>query len=399
MTTLARWQATITDDAGNVVNGASVTCRLEADDTLASLFTDRAGASSTSNPVFSDSEGYAYFHVTGGVYKVTASKGSFTRTWRYVAIGTAAEHDDGGFASVTPPQGRITLTTGVDILSSTVSGATTVYYTPSIGNSVPIYDGTRFINTTFGELSQATTDTTKSPAAVAANKNYDLFVWNDSGTIRCTRGPLWSSDTARGTGAGTTELQRVLGIWTNKVAITNGPAANKGTYVGTIRSNGSSQIDFIFGASAAGGTAGSFGVWNAYNRIPMSSVVANSTASWTYNSSTTRAVAASNTMRHSFVIGLPGESVEANWSVVAQSVAPALGGIGLDSTTTPSGVPGYFFGSFGQLMASYRNSALLGFHFLQALEAVNTGSAQVDTFFGSGSGVFFANGLSLDFSC
>ena len=33
-----------------------------------------------------------------------------------------------------------------------------------------------------GELSQALSDTTKSPAAAAANSLYDVFVWNDSGT-------------------------------------------------------------------------------------------------------------------------------------------------------------------------------------------------------------------------
>ena len=41
-----------------------------------------------------------------------------------------------------------------------------------------------------------------------------------------------------GTGSGTSELQRVQGFWTNKQAITNGPGANLGTYVGTIRTDG-----------------------------------------------------------------------------------------------------------------------------------------------------------------
>ena len=94
--------------------------------------------------------------------------------------------------------------------------------------------------------------TTKSPAAATTNSNYDLFVWNDGGTYRCTRGPAWSSDTARGTGAGTTELQLLNGILTNKNAITNGPAANKGTYVGTVRTNGSSQVDFQLAGMGTG---------------------------------------------------------------------------------------------------------------------------------------------------
>src|SRR4030095_7670960 len=124
--------------------------------------------------------------------------------------------------AVPPPQGRLTLTAGIPVMTSAVSGQTIVYYTPYIGNQVPLYDGTSFVPTTFAELSQLTTDTTKSPAAVGANQNYDEFAWSDSGTVRCTRGPAWSSDTARGTGAGTTELQIIQGFLTNKLVITTG---------------------------------------------------------------------------------------------------------------------------------------------------------------------------------
>jgi hypothetical protein len=91
-----------------------------------------------------------------------------------------------------------------------------------------------------------------------------FFGWNDAGTFRATRGPAWTSDTARGTGAGTTELELVNGIYLNKVAITNGPAANRGTYLGTIRTNGSATVDVILGGTgAAGGESSTYGVWNA----------------------------------------------------------------------------------------------------------------------------------------
>ncbi|MBU6163192.1 MAG: hypothetical protein KGO50_18930, partial [Myxococcales bacterium] len=149
------------------------------------------------------------------------------------ADGTALSGSGGG--SVSPPQGRITLTTGTPVLTSTVSAATTVFYAPYSGRLVPLYSGSSFsMSDIGGELSQATTDSTKSPTACAANSNYDLFVWSDGGTFRCTRGPAWTSDTARGAGAGTTELVRVQGVLLNANNITNGPAAQRGTYVGTI---------------------------------------------------------------------------------------------------------------------------------------------------------------------
>lgn len=94
--TLARYQFTVVDDAGNVQDGASVTVRAETvGNPLASLFSDRAGVVATGNPVTADSEGYVGFHVAGGAYMITATKGSFTRTWRYVAIGLMAETDGG----------------------------------------------------------------------------------------------------------------------------------------------------------------------------------------------------------------------------------------------------------------------------------------------------------------
>ena len=72
--------------------------------------------------------------------------------------------------------------------------------------------------------------------------------------------------TVRGTAA---DLVIVNGIKLNSASITNGPAASRGTWLGTIKTNASSQLDFIFGASASGGTAAYFGVYNAYNRVSM----------------------------------------------------------------------------------------------------------------------------------
>ncbi len=90
---LARWQATITGDNGDIVPGASVEVRNEATGSLATLYSDRAGAVGISNPMTADSDGFAYFHVDGGAYKITATSSGLTREWRYVPIGTAGEGD------------------------------------------------------------------------------------------------------------------------------------------------------------------------------------------------------------------------------------------------------------------------------------------------------------------
>lgn len=285
---------------------------------------------------------------------------------------------------IVSPGGRLTLTTATPVITTTTSAQTTVYYTPYIHRFVPLYDGTSYeVHDLVAELSQATTDNTKSPAACTTNSNYDVFVWIDGTTYRATRGPAWSSDTARGTGAGTTELELVQGIWLNKVAITNGPAANRGTYVGTIRTNGSSQVDMIFGGTAAGGTAGFFGLWNAYNRVAHASVSRDNTDSWTYNSTTPRSSNNSTAMRFSFISGLAIETIIAQF---AQPCLPNVSanvsvGFGLDSTSTFAKVATAGGTAVSGNIAYGKLDPQIGFHFVQALEA-STGPGVSVTFYG-----------------
>lgn len=273
--------------------------------------------------------------------------------------------------------GRLTLTSGTPVLTATTSAATTIYYTPYVNRFVPIYNGQSFEINDFGaELSQATTDTTKSPAACTTNSNYDLFVWNDSGTYRCTRGPAWTSSTARGTGAGTSQLQMIAGIWTNQVAITNGPAANRGTYVGTVRTNGSSQVDFVFGGSSSGGTAASIGVWNMYNRVTLNPYSADTVSSYTYQTDTLRQANSSSGNQISFIRGMDEDAVNsiAN-STFSQSIATAVASIaiGLDSTSSNSGIIAFGIGAptascLCPASAIYTGYPGVGWHYLARLE-------------------------------
>jgi hypothetical protein len=299
---------------------------------------------------------------------------------------TTIETSAGGSGSPSEPQGRLTLTTAVPVLTSTVSAASTIYYALHTGRYVPLYNGSAWTMTDIGgELSQTTSDTTKSPAACTTNSNYDLFVWSDAGTYRCTRGPAWTSDTARGTGVGTTELERVQGIWVNKIAITNGPAAQRGTYVGTVRTNGTSTVDYNLGSTATGGGAALINVWNAYNRVQVQASVADSTVNWNNTVSTWRSANNSATNRISFIHGLTVEPVSATYlNVVTAGVGAPKTGINLDSTTaTPGPFQGYVNPSAANVttIAAYGGYPGLGFHYIQAMESWNTGS----TYFGNGS--------------
>jgi hypothetical protein len=230
-------------------------------------------------------------------------------------------------AEVTPG-GRVTLTTGVAVTTADVTAATTVYFTPDVSDTVELYDGASWNKHQFAEMSQATSDTTKSPAAVAASKNYDVFVWNDAGTLRATRGPAWTSDTARGSGAATSELELFEGRLVNKVAITNGPGVRKGVYVGSIRSDGSSQINDSYALRHC---------WNAYNRRRRAGrnnfTADRATASTTY-------VELNSEIRCAYLVGLDDASIlyhSQGSNTLGNSAHACFSAVGFDGTTFQPG--------------------------------------------------------------
>lgn len=298
--------------------------------------------------------------------------------------------------------GRLTLSSGTPVMTGDVSNSTSIYYTPYIHDKVSLYDGANWTMTTFAELTNTTTDNTKNPAAVGANSNYDLFVWDDSGTIRLGRGPAWSSATARGTGAGTTELERVNGIWMNKISITNGPSAQRGTYVGTVRSDGSSTIDWELGGSAAGGDPGFLYVWNMYNRVDVSAIVNDNTNSWTYaGNGTYQATNNSTSNRVSMVFGMNEDITSSicTGNGVPPTSTRATMGVQLDGVTGPPN--GAYAASIGlgtahdlQGLGFWSGTCGLGYHFISSIES--TESASATTWYGDNNRpIYFKQGLQV----
>lgn len=290
-------------------------------------------------------------------------------------------------ATFVQAQGRVTLTTAVPVLTSTVSAAATVYYTPFNGNVIPIYDGSKYVLMNFAEVSNvlANSSTGKAgPAAGAASKNYDLFVWNDAGTLRLTRGGAWNSATAR---SSTTEndLQRVGGILTNLNAITNGPGVGLGTYVGSIRTDsGGATVTWSLGTAGTAGTQlANLGLWNMYNRVDVRGNSQQTAAAWTYSSATIRAANNDASTAVQFIRGLNEDGVEAAYACGANTAAAAVAfgqcGLGLDATNaytglvakiicdvnsaaTPQAISGTPTGSYSDLPG-------LGWHTLTACES------------------------------
>ena len=157
------------------------------------------------------------------------------------------------------------------------------------------------------------------------------------------------------------------------MAITNGPAAGYGVFLGTIATDASgATVSWSLGSSAAGGGAAVLNVWNNYNRVIVAANVQDS-SSWSYSSGTIRAADGSNTNRVTLVIGLQEDGIHSRYDpYVSYGADYHLTSIGVDSTTTAAA---------GALKASGYQSTktdpstwagvLLGSHFVQALEASN----------------------------
>lgn len=271
--------------------------------------------------------------------------------------------------------GRLTLTTGVAIMQTSVAAATRVYFTPYAGFTVPIGNGVSVTPQVFSEVFQDITDTTKSPAAVVANSCYDEFAWLDAGTFRVTRGPVWTSLQVRSAG---TALTSFKGNLFNSVGITNGPSALNGTYVGTICSNATATIDWIFGAPGAGGVASFFGIWNI-NSVDVEAVeTENTNASWTYGvAAWASGINGAQTMRTTWARGLNIEGVQFEYYGFCGPPASTNCAVGLwlnqlAGPFTISGTPGTALsngataGPHTQIVAKYSGLPGLGYNFIQA---------------------------------
>lgn len=284
----------------------------------------------------------------------------------------------------TVPAGRLSLQSKSPVMFGNITGATTIYYTPYNGVTIPIYNGTDMIVTRFdlvgGELSALVSDATHSPpAGVMTGKVYDWFVWNDvsvpaTPVVRLSRGPEWTNVSTRSVG---TAIERIKGIWVNSAVIPNGPAVQRGTYVGTTYCRTNGQLTWQWGGV---NTPGRFHIWNAFNRINVGTTVLDDTYSWSVIAGdpieTWQMMNNKASNRCEAVFGLEEDGVSAVSSEVAGVVdagSSIFFAIGKDWVTgdqaETSGEPGMFgYLAPGWTVNAFHTSTALGFHFWQCIE-------------------------------
>lgn len=258
--------------------------------------------------------------------------------------------------------GRLTLTSGVPVTTSDVTGAGTLYYTPYTHDKIALYDGTRWRMYTFTERALALT--------VTSGSNYDVFLYDNAGTLTLELSAAWTNDTTRADG-----LVTQNGVWVKSGAPTR-------RYLGTIRASGLNVTEDSVTKRF---------VWNMYNRVPRDLMGFDTTDSWTDagNGTWSPMNAGAAVWKREFVLGLTVQSIRAIASVYC--TAGGMVSIAMDSTSTPSRTKTTFGGTAsgntnnnGVETAHFADYPGIGYHYLQVLE--NTDSASSETFWGDNAG-------------
>lgn len=204
--------------------------------------------------------------------------------------------------------GRLTATTGVPVTTADASGVTSIFFTPYKGNRIALYDGTRWVVRTFTEI-------TISLGGLTASKPYDIFAFDNAGTVTIET-LVWTNTTTRATA-----LTMQDGVLVKTGATTR-------RYLGSvfINSSGGQTDDTVLKRY----------IWNYYNRVRKHLRAADSTDSWTYTTAAFHQANANAANQVEVMVGW--DEVTLDLRVLAAvsntniGVAVAVG-VGEDSTT------------------------------------------------------------------
>ena len=146
--------------------------------------------------------GCVYTHSGTSLSRGTLMDSSTGSAIAFTSAAVVSQSGAAGFAALAHlamtsviPGGRLTLESGVAVSTADQSAKTSVFYTPFTHQIVPLWDGYKWAPFEFSELTNVLTNSatgSAGPAAVVGETCYDLFVWDNAGTVTLTRGPAWA---------------------------------------------------------------------------------------------------------------------------------------------------------------------------------------------------------------
>ena len=273
-------------------------------------------------------------------------------------------------------QGRLTLTSGLAVTPADVAAATSIYWTPFVGNQIALYDGSAWQLLTFSELTLAL-------GTMTAGIGYDVFAYINAGVVAIEK-VAWNSATARhasGTYASVHPLQDGV-----KVKSTNGTAIDATRrYLGAF---------YALTTTTTEDSAANRLLSNYYNlrcrpirRLP-------TTDTWTYTTNTFRQANADGANQVAVFVGVAEVALQLSLEVLASNNGTGntiYVAFGEDSTTTPATgcrmTPKYTFtvtGAYVAPAAMLVKNPAIGYHFYAWLEKATAGGST--TWRGDGGG-------------
>ncbi len=208
---------------------------------------------------------------------------------------------------------RLSPSTATCVPSADVTGSTTLFLTPCVGNRLTLFSTNGAIETcAISELSLSIPATT--------SQMYDVWIY-DSTFGSCT-GTMeflaWTNDTTRATA-----LTRTSGRWTK-----TGDTSR--LYVGSFRTHPTSagQVD---------DSETRRDIWNMYNRMRRSVKRRETAVSWNYSTATVRQANGSTANQVQVVTGLAESLIDVELTIAVENANGSTivsAGIGEDSTTT-----------------------------------------------------------------
>ena len=245
--------------------------------------------------------------------------------------------------------GRLTLTSGTAVTTSDVTAAGTLYYAIYTHDKIALYDGTRWKMYTFTERSLALT--------LTSGKNYDVFLYDNAGTLTLELSAAWTNDTTRADALTTQD----------GVQVKSGATTRR--WLGTIRASGTNVTeDSVLKRFC----------WNAYNQVLRTMRAVDTTDNWTYTTATWRQANGSGANQVEYVVGSQASPIRAEIHGSAKSTGTSVSytvGIGVDATNANSAqvFVGPTLGANSAsvrfpLYAKYAGFPGVGYHYLAWLE-------------------------------
>lgn len=269
------------------------------------------------------------------------------------------------------PGGHLTLTTGVPVTTSDVTGATSVFYTPYVSNVVSLWDGNLWMPVEF-------TEQTLALGTMTAGIGYDVFAFLNAGALNIEK-LAWTSGTARATA----------------VTLQDGRYCKSGDktrlLVGSFYALTTTTTE-----DSAGGTTTQVGgkrlLWNMYNRVMRDAKVIDTTDSWAYTTNTIRQANGATGNKVETFVGLAEDGIEARALGIVfltnNSSNAAKVGVGVNSTTAFSGhVQGGYTSNasmYAPVSGSLAQVPSLGYSYYAWCEKGGDGSTS--TFLGDNAG-------------